>query len=146
MLYNPAGQGIGGGVSVNNPAFRNVGSMKNHGIDLMITNKTAITKNLSLNTQLTFTTYNNTITAINGTQQFFDFNSPTNEANRIGQNATRNFVGEAFKYFLRLPGYWYCSKQMQKQLHGTRLVPDQADLNMLISMAIKKLMLMIVRL
>jgi TonB-linked SusC/RagA family outer membrane protein len=94
LLYNPSGQGIGGGVLVNNPAFRNVGSMKNTGIDLMITNKLRITNDLKLNTGITFTTYNNKITAINGDQKFFDYNSPTNEANRIGQNATRNIVGQ----------------------------------------------------
>jgi hypothetical protein len=34
------------------------------------------------------------VTAINDDgQKFFDFNSPTNEANRIGGNATRNFLG-----------------------------------------------------
>ena len=95
LLYNPSGQAIGGGVAVNNPAFRNVGSMKNTGIDLLINNKLNISKAIRLNTTLTFTTYTNTITAINGDQEFFDFNSPVNEANRIGQNATRNFVGEA---------------------------------------------------
>ena len=99
LLYNPSGQAIGGAVAANNPAFRNVGSMKNTGIDLMITNRAKITKDLHLTTSLTFTTYNNKITAINGEQKFFDFNSPANEANRIGQNATRNFVGEAFNTF-----------------------------------------------
>lgn len=99
LLYNPSGQAIGGGVAVNNPAFRNVGSMKNTGIDLLINNKLNITKAIRLNTTLTFTTYKNTITAINGDQQFFDFNSPLGEANRIGQNATRNFVGESVNTF-----------------------------------------------
>ena len=99
LLYNPGGQAIGGAVSANNPAFRNVGSMKNNGIDLMITNKTNIAKDIRLNTALTFTTYNNKITAINGDQKFFDFNSPLNEANRIGSNATRNFVGSPLNTF-----------------------------------------------
>ncbi|MCX6315703.1 MAG: SusC/RagA family TonB-linked outer membrane protein [Bacteroidetes bacterium] len=93
LLYNPAGQAIGGAVVANNPAFRNVGSMKNSGIDLMITNRTNINRQIKLNTTLTLTTYKNEITKINGDQQFFDFNSPVNEANRIGSNATRNFVG-----------------------------------------------------
>jgi len=95
LLYNPSGQAIGGGVAVNNPAFRNVGSMKNTGIDLLINNRLNISKEIRLNTTLTFTTYKNTITAINGDQEFFDYNSPLGEQNRIGQNATRNFVGEA---------------------------------------------------
>ncbi len=93
LLYNPAGQAIAGAVAANNPAFRNVGSMKNSGVDLMITNRKNINRDLRLISTLTFTTYKNEITGINGTQQFFDFNSPANEANRIGSNATRNFVG-----------------------------------------------------
>lgn len=99
LLYNPSGQAISGGVAVNNPAFRNVGSMKNSGIDLMISNRTNLTKQIKLTSTLTFTTYSNTILAINGDQKFFDFNSPANEANRIGGNATRNFVGEAFNTY-----------------------------------------------
>ena len=94
LLYNPAGQAIGGAVAANNPAFRNVGSMENKGIDLLISNRTNVTRNFRLNTTLTFTTYSNKILTINGDQKFFDFNSPANEANRIGQNATRNFVGK----------------------------------------------------
>ncbi len=99
LLYNPAGQAIGGAVVANNPAFRNVGSMKNSGIDLMITNKSNIGRNIRLNSSLTFTTYKNEITTINGDQKFFDFNSPLNEANRIGGNATRNFVGSPLNTF-----------------------------------------------
>jgi TonB-linked SusC/RagA family outer membrane protein len=99
LLYNPAGQAIGGAVVANNPAFRNVGSMKNNGIDLMITNKSNIGKDVRLNSSFTFTTYKNVITKINGDQSFFDFNSTLNEANRIGGNATRNFVGNALNTF-----------------------------------------------
>jgi len=99
LLYNPAGQAIAGAVAANNPSFRNVGSMENSGIDLLISNRTALTKQIRLTTTFTFTTYKNTITAINGTQPFFDFNSPVNEANRIGGNATRNFVGSALNTF-----------------------------------------------
>lgn len=99
LLYNPAGQAIAGAVAANNPSFRNVGSMENSGIDLLISNRAALTKQIRLTTTFTFTTYKNTITAINGTQPFFDFNSPVNEANRIGGNATRNFVGSALNTF-----------------------------------------------
>ncbi len=99
LLYNPSGQAISGGVAVNNPAFRNIASMENHGIDLMINNRANLTKNVRLITALTFTTYKNKITSINGDQKFFDYNSPTNEANRIGQNATRNIVGEPINTF-----------------------------------------------
>ncbi len=99
LLYNPSGQAIGGAVVANNPSFKNVGSMENSGIDLMISNHANITKDIKLISSLTFTTYKNKITAINGDQQFFDFNSPVNEANRIGSNATRNFVGSSLNTY-----------------------------------------------
>jgi TonB-dependent starch-binding outer membrane protein SusC len=100
LLYNPAGQAIGGAVAANNPSFRNVGSMENHGIDLMISNREKITKDIQLTSTATLTTYKNKITAITlDGQPFFDFNSPINEANRIGANATRNFVGQPLNTF-----------------------------------------------
>ena len=73
--------------------------MENSGLDLMINHKMKITNDLRLNATLTFTTYKNKILAINDDQQFFDFNSPANEANRIGGNATRNFVGQAMNTY-----------------------------------------------
>lgn len=109
LLYNPAGQAIGGAVGANNPSFKNVGSMENHGIDLMISNRSNITRDLKLNTTFTFTTYKNKITAITQDgQPYFDFNSPANEANRIGANATRNFVGQPLNtyYGYQVVGLW----------------------------------------
>jgi TonB-linked SusC/RagA family outer membrane protein len=94
LLFNPPGQGIAGGAAAANPAFFNVGSMENHGIDLAITNRANISRDFKLTSTLTFTTYKNKITAINGDQTYFDFNSPANESNRIGAPATRNMVGQ----------------------------------------------------
>jgi TonB-dependent starch-binding outer membrane protein SusC len=91
LLFNPEVQAIGGGAA--SQPFRNVGSMKNSGIDLMINNRQKITKNIVLNSTLTLTTYKNTITGIAPGLTFFNFNSGANEQNRLGQNATRNSVG-----------------------------------------------------
>jgi TonB-linked SusC/RagA family outer membrane protein len=100
LLYNPVVQGIAGGAASNNPPFKNVGSMKNTGIDLMINNRTNVTRNIKLNTTLTFTTYKNTIVAItNDGQEFFDYNSPISEAGRIGSTITRNIVGNPLNTF-----------------------------------------------
>lgn len=99
LLIAVGGQAIQGAVAANNPSFRNVASMKNSGIDLQINNRLKLTRDWKLNTSLTFTTYKNEITSINGTQQFFDFNSPLNEANRIGGNATRNLVGHSLNTY-----------------------------------------------
>lgn len=95
LLFNPGGQAILGAVAANNPALQNVGSMSNWGIDLAISNSAKITKDLRMNTSLTFTTYKNKVTSITQEgQQFFEVNSPLNEQNRIGFPATRNIVGQ----------------------------------------------------
>ena len=99
LLFAPPGQGIQGGAAANNPAFKNVGSMQTTGIDLMITNRAKITKDLKLNTSLVFTTYKNEITSIADNINFFDANSPANEANRIGAPITRNMVGQPMNTF-----------------------------------------------
>ncbi|MEN9570204.1 MAG: hypothetical protein RL172_1435, partial [Bacteroidota bacterium] len=100
LLYNPAGQAIGGAAGANNPSFKNVGSMKNWGIDLMIENRANITKDLRLTSTLTFTTYKNRIESItNDGLKFFEYNSPVGESNRIGGPITRNIVGESINTF-----------------------------------------------
>ena len=96
LLYNPEVQGILGS---QRPAFQNVAGMENKGIDILISNKSQIAHDLQLNTTLTFTSYNNKIKSIGAGLKFFDFNSPANEANRIGGNATRNFIGSALNTF-----------------------------------------------
>jgi TonB-linked SusC/RagA family outer membrane protein len=97
LLYNPEVQAIAGAAA--SLAFRNVGSMKNSGVDLQITHRRNLSKNVRVNGTLTFTTYSNEITSIAPGLKFFDFNSAANEANRIGQNATRNFVGGSLNTF-----------------------------------------------
>lgn len=96
LLYDPEVQGIMGS---QRPAFQNVASMKNTGIDLMISNRAKLTKDLRLNSTLTFTTYNNEITGIAPGITHFPFNSPANEANRIGGPATDNFVGSSLNTY-----------------------------------------------
>lgn len=96
LLFNPEVEGIRGS---QRPAFQNVAGMKNSGIDVMITHRRNIGRALRFNSTLTFTTYKNEITSIGPGLTFFDFNSPANEANRIGGNATRNYVGSALNTF-----------------------------------------------
>jgi TonB-linked SusC/RagA family outer membrane protein len=97
LLFNPEVQGIAGGAA--SQPFRNVGSMKNTGIDLLIGHRHQISRDFQLNGTLTFTTYNNKITAVAPGLEFFDFNSGANEQNRIGQPATRNIVGHPLNTF-----------------------------------------------
>lgn len=96
LLFNPEVEGIRGS---QRPAFQNVAAMENTGIDVMVTNRANISRNFRLTSTLTFTTYNNKITAIGPGLTFFDFNSPANEANRIGGNATRNYVNSPLNTF-----------------------------------------------
>lgn len=93
LLFNQTGPAILGAGAFN-PSFRNIGSMKNHGIDLLISNVAKVARDLSLTTTLTFTTYTNRITKVSDDIDFFDFNSPSAEANRLGgATITRNMVG-----------------------------------------------------
>ncbi len=99
LLYNPTVQAILGAAAASNPAFRNVGSMKNWGIDLLINNRVAISKSIKLNTTLTFTTYKNKVTGINddGTT-FFIYGSPSRDADRGGP-ITRNMIGQPLNVY-----------------------------------------------
>jgi hypothetical protein len=135
LLYNPAQQAIAGAVAANNPPFSNVGSMENSGIDLMINQKVRVGKELILNGTLTFTTYKNEITAIsNDGIPFFDYNSPTNEANRIGQPATRNFVGSPMNTYFgyKVAGIFQDSAEILKSPTQANAKPGRfkfADVN-----------------
>ena len=121
LLYNPEVQAIAGAAA--SQALRNVGSMKNYGIDLLISNRAKINADLRLNTSLTFTTYKNEITAIADGLTFFNFNSGANEANRIGQNATRNIVGQPLNTYF---GYQVIGLFQNAQEVAESATQDQA--------------------
>ena len=135
LLYNPAGQAIQGAVAANTPAFQNVGSMENHGIDLSINNRAKITKDLILNTAVTFTTYTNKVTAITQDgQMFFESNSPLNEQNRIGSPVTRNIVGQPLNTFFgyKVLGLFQNAAEVTKSPTQTDAAPGRfkyADIN-----------------
>ncbi len=74
---------------------RNVGKIKNTGLDLQLDYHTRITPDLKLNATLTFTTYNNEIVRFADSIEFF---SSTISDTRIGA-FTRNEVGHALGEF-----------------------------------------------
>ncbi len=80
-----AGAGPGG-----NPAFFNVASMENHGIDLLITQRGTL-KGIKFDLTGTFTTYKNEITELSEGVDFFD--TDAGEGGRIGGVFVRNAVG-----------------------------------------------------
>ena len=128
LLYNPAGQAIQGAAAAKSPAFQNVGSMTNHGIDLAITNRAKITKDLILNTAITFTTYTNKVTAITQDgQQFFEVNSPLNEQNRIGAPVTRNIVGQPLNTYFgyKVLGLFQSADEVSKSPTQTDAAPGR---------------------
>lgn len=100
LLYNQGGQPLQGEATAFNPAYFNVGGMKNWGVDILLSNRTSFQKDISLNTTLTLTTYKNKITDIAPGVPYFDFNSPSAEKNRLaGQTITRNMIGEPFNTY-----------------------------------------------
>lgn len=119
LLYNPEIQGIMGSAT---SAFRNVGDMENHGIDLLITNRSNITKDIRLTSTLTFTTYKNKINRIADNLEFFDYNSPANEQLRLLAPITRNFVGQPFNTF-----YGYQVLGLFQNAAEVSAAPKQAD-------------------
>ncbi|GAB3959970.1 TonB-dependent receptor [Spirosoma harenae] len=92
LLYTVEQLATAGGIASQNPPFFNVGSMKNTGIDLAISQRANLS-DVKLDATLTFTTYANEITKIADGITYFDYNSPLNEQNRIGGVFTRNAVG-----------------------------------------------------
>ncbi len=76
------------------PPFINIGSMKNSGIDLMITYK-GRSRNLRYENDFIFTKYKNEITKISDSRTFFDVGF----TNRIGGGVVRNPVGQPVSTF-----------------------------------------------
>lgn len=96
LLFAAEQLGNSGTTAANNPPSFNIGSMKNTGIDLGITQRATIggERGVRLDGTLTFTTYKNRITGLaDSSVTFFDRNVAT-EDNRIGGNFVRNQVGQ----------------------------------------------------
>jgi hypothetical protein len=100
LLYNPD---LPATVSSAAPPYINVGKMRNQGIDLSLKGNTNITSNLSFNSMLTFTTYQNKILHIaKGVNYFGDVNL------RFSQSVIRNEVGHPISSFYgyKISGFW----------------------------------------
>lgn len=102
LLFAPEQLATGGGAAAGNPPFVNIASMKNTGVDLSVTQRAwfgAKGSGVRFEGTLTFTTYKNEITKIADGVDFFDYNSPLNEQNRISGVFTRNAVGHPMNSF-----------------------------------------------
>ncbi|WP_207632867.1 SusC/RagA family TonB-linked outer membrane protein [Foetidibacter luteolus] len=115
LLYPVQQLATSGGIAALNPPFFNVGSMKNWGIDIQISQKANL-GDVKFDGTVTFTTYKNTITSISQGLTYFDYNSPLNEANRINGTFTRNAVGEAINayYGYQIVGMFQSSRDVEE--------------------------------
>lgn len=77
------------------PPFINIGSMKNSGIDLMVTYKDRVSSKFRYEMDFIFTKYTNEITKVSDTRSFFD----ESFSGRIGGGIVRNQLGQPVSAF-----------------------------------------------
>lgn len=77
------------------PPFINIGSMKNSGIDLMVTYKDRVSSKFRYEMDFIFTKYTNEITKVSDTRTFFD----ESFSGRIGGGIVRNQLGQPVSAF-----------------------------------------------
>ena len=82
----------------------NIGRMRNTGIDASVSGKFKVNDDLTINTTLSITTYNNTILKVDNQTDYFD----TDKARRVGGNLVRNKVGHSVGEFFgyKVDGFW----------------------------------------
>jgi TonB-dependent starch-binding outer membrane protein SusC len=99
LLFRLPQVASGGAAVLVNPAFFNVASMENTGIDLLITHRMNVggANGIGLDITGTFTTYKNEITGLAENIDFFEFDN--GERGRIGGVFTRNAVGHPVSAF-----------------------------------------------
>ncbi|MEO7315140.1 MAG: SusC/RagA family TonB-linked outer membrane protein, partial [Ginsengibacter sp.] len=109
LLYNPALPATAGNGT---PPFVNIASMENTGIDLQIGTHTNIGRDLKFDASLTFTTYNNKITKVTESADYF----LTGDVRRFGQSINRNQVGHSVGEFYgyNITGFWNDQSEMDK--------------------------------
>ncbi|SHK97072.1 TonB-linked outer membrane protein, SusC/RagA family [Chitinophaga jiangningensis] len=108
LLYNPELAGVYGAAIV---PYSNVAKMRNKGIDLNITTKIDLAKDLRLDATGTFTTYNNEILAVSTGANYFD-----SEQRRFGSPIIRNQVGRSISEFYgyQIIGFWNSNDEVNK--------------------------------
>ncbi len=102
LLYDPELPGHAGLAS---QPFVNVGNVRNHGLDLSITGRRAISHDLNLSTTINFTTYNNEVRKIAEGVENFD---GTSRRFGGGNPIVRNQVGWPISSFFgyQIEGFW----------------------------------------
>jgi len=129
LLFPLRQSALGGGAVNSNPAYYNVASMKNTGIDLMISQRAKIGSVL-LRGSLAFTTYKNQITGIAEGISFFEAGS----VGRINTPLVRNAVGVPISsyYGYKVLGFFADATDVSKSPTQDGAAPGRfkyADLN-----------------
>ncbi|MDH5607882.1 MAG: TonB-dependent receptor [Cyclobacteriaceae bacterium] len=120
LLYGIELPGTVGAASV--PA-QNVAEMSNTGIDLQLIYRNNITSDLSVEGNVTFTTYNNEIVKIADGIDYFDYGG-----SRIG-SFNRNQVGSSMSSFFgyEVAGLWQSAQEIADADQNYRTLAAQAD-------------------
>lgn len=84
--------------------YQNVAHAKNNGIDLTLNGSTQITKDLKFNATLTLTTYNNKITKVTKTIDYFLSGDGRNFGTKFIRNEVGHPVGAYYGY--KIAGFW----------------------------------------
>ena len=101
LLFNPELPGTyGRGVQ----PYQNVAHAKNNGIDLTLNGNTQITKDLRFDATLTLTTYNNKITRVTNTIDYFLSGDGRNFGTKFIRNQVGHPVGAFYGY--KIIGFW----------------------------------------
>lgn len=109
LLFNPpilatAGRGT--------PPFVNIARVRNVGVDFSVTNHARFAENITLNSSLSFTTYNNRILKVTDQADYFW----TSDSRRFGSNFVRNEVGHPIGAFYgyKIVGFWNSESEIEE--------------------------------
>lgn len=101
LLFNPQLPGTYGTGVV---PYANISHMKDKGVDLTINGHTNLTHDLKLDATLTFTTYNNKITQVTNTTDYFYSGSVRTFSDNFVRNQNGHSVGSFYGY--KISGFW----------------------------------------
>ncbi|MBS1664170.1 MAG: TonB-dependent receptor [Bacteroidetes bacterium] len=101
LLYNPTLPGTYGTATV---PYQNVAAMRNHGIDFSITGRKNLSRDFRLSTTLTFTSFNNKVTKVTQSTNYFLSGDVRNFGAQFIRNQVGHPVGSFYGY--KIIGFW----------------------------------------
>jgi TonB-dependent starch-binding outer membrane protein SusC len=109
LLYNLE---LAGTAGLGTAPYVNVARMRNQGIDLAASTEFSITRDLKLNTTVTFTTYSNKIIAIADGVDYFDQEGRRFSGSYIVRNAVGHSIGQFYGY--KVAGFWDSKEEIDE--------------------------------